>query len=140
MKVAVLTIWDSNAADSTISLHTDSSGAFRMLVNWVEGMWDEELLGCSFDDASFGNNADMVDYFFDRLNDEYQYDIQGKNLYGPRLTTVEPDPDVVELSPAELHTMVHAVANLPVGEIAQVLNTSQQIAYKVAQDVLKKLE
>ena len=108
MKIAVLTVWNSDNANGTSSYYTTPQGAFQELGNWVEGMWDQERLGRSIDDDDFDDDEERVDYFFDTLGEDYQYDIEEKNVYGPAVAGSIPAPDEVYLDPEELKATIHA--------------------------------
>ncbi len=135
MKVTVLTVWNSDTANSTIAYHTTPQGAFQELANWVEGRWDQERLGRSIDDDSFDNDDDRVVYFFDTLGEDYQYDIEEKNVYGPTVA----DPDEVHLNPEEIRATILAIECANIHEMAEGLGTNPARARDLAHGVTRKL-
>ncbi len=143
MKVAILTIWKSEDASSTISLHTTPQGAFRDLVCWVEDMWYTAFMGQ--DIGSFQHDNDRVDYFFDVRGKAYQYEIKEKEVYGPAVAE-EPGempklgPDEVLLNPREVKATIYALEHARYAEMSYALNEGVGACHVMAVDVANKLK
>jgi len=140
MKVTVLTIWNSDTANSQSSLHTTPFAASSALGEWVASMWDQEKLGRSVDDDSFHDDDDRIVYFFEKLSDNYQFDVEDKHVNGSE-GGVEPPlgPDEVLLDPEEIRVMLHALKHAALGTLALKLDKSIQECHDAVQGITEKL-
>ena len=141
MKVTVLTVWDAGDASSKSSVHTTPQKALEKLADWVEGRWDQELLGRSIDDDSFQDDTDKVFYFFEKLADTYQYGFEEKHVYGSE-GGWEPSlgPDEILLDPGEIRVTVHALKYAARGTMALAFDKSVQECHDMVQSITEKLE
>ncbi len=139
MTVTTLTIRDIVNASSTSSLHTTNKGAYQELVNWVEGMWDDAGMGR--DISTFQSNVDRVAYFFHIRKEDYQYDMERKEIYGPTVAEERPpDPNEVLLDPEEVQATILAIECANIYEVAEGLGTNATRARDLAHGITRKLK
>jgi len=140
MKVTVLTVWGAASASSKSSIHTTPQKALEKLADWVEEMWDQELLGRSIDDDSFQDDFARVEYFFEKLDNAYQYGFEEKHVYGSEGGWEPPlGPDEVQLSPEEVRATILAIECANIHEMAEGLGTDPDRARDLAHGVTRKL-
>jgi len=138
MIVTALTIRDIVNASSTSSLHTTNQGAYQELVNWVEGMWDDAGMGR--DISTFQSNVDRVAYFFHIRKEDYQYDMERKEIYGPAVAEERPpDPNEVPLDPVEVRTVVHALRTTKFKDLGEEIRTNSYHAADIVHKIIGKL-
>jgi len=141
MKVTVLTVWDAGDASSKSSVHTTPQKALEKLADWVEGRWDQELLGRSIDDDSFQDDTDKVFYFFEKLADAYQYGFEEKHVYGSEEGLEPPlGPDEVHLDPEEVKATILAMECANIYEMAEGLGTDPNHCLKLVEVISRKLK
>ena len=139
MNVVALTIWNPDA-EATTSLHTTQHGAFDALVSWVEEAWDPEEVGCSINDESFPDNADMVDHFFDIMAQDYQYDMAEQPVLGPEVAKQpELGPDEVLLTPSEVIACTQALYTASADTVGDQMKIPPKKAAEYMYSAYKKL-
>jgi hypothetical protein len=138
MKVFTSTI-RRPGAEATRSLHTTREGAYQAVVCFVEDYWDPEII--DHDIEEFGCNEDMVDYFFDSLEDDYQYEIAEEEVHGPEVAEEAPlGLDEVILSPQEVAACIVGLKSTKPETMAERLGLNWWNADDIAYSAYKKLK
>jgi len=103
-------------------------------------MWDQEKLGRSVDDDSFHDDDDRIVYFFEKLSDNYQFDVEDKHVNGSE-GGVEPPlgPDEVLLDPVEVRAVVHALRTAPYKSMGKEIGTNSYHAADIVHKIIGKL-
>ena len=138
MNVFCLTIW-LPGAEATRSLHTNSHGAYTDLKLFVEEHWDEEILDRQVDE--FECSADMIEHFFELLEDDYQYEITSQPVRGPAVAEQpELGPDEVILEGVELEVTLYALKGVDIYKMSDDLPFSASHSLSLVRGVIKKLK
>lgn len=138
MDLYCLRIWDltDDPPRARLTLHTTEGGALAGLYIWIQNHWDDGLMGRS----PTGDCAKDALDFFTTMEEEYEYSIEQKIVYGHKVAEEGPfDPEEVPLDPVEVQTTVYALRTAKTVGVGLELGTGSGHASNIVRRIIEKL-